>query len=79
VNVNDERREFLQEGEQKSEQRGGSGHREIRTDSLFSILVIIGEKSCKVGFVVPRGRPRYVNGIVPTAHPKVLARCEVLD
>jgi hypothetical protein len=27
-----------------------------------------------VGLVVPSGRPRYVKGMLPTLHPKVLAR-----
>lgn len=30
------------------------------------------------GLVVPKGRPRYVNGIFPTWHPKVLAKCDAL-
>lgn len=44
--------------------------------SLFSTLVIRGVKSETVGLVVPRGRPKYGNGIELTLQPKVLARCE---
>lgn len=38
-----------------------------------------GEKSPTVGLVVPRGKPKYVNGIVPIEQPKVIARCTTLS
>jgi hypothetical protein len=31
-----------------------------------------------VGLVVPRGKPRYVKGMLPTLQPKVLAKCNAL-
>jgi hypothetical protein len=38
-------------------------------ETLLSILSTNGSKSYTVGFVVPSGRPRYVNGIEATLHP----------
>lgn len=45
---------------------------------LFSTLESKGVKSVIVGLLVPKGRPRYGKGIVPTLHPTILARCKVL-
>ena len=36
-----------------------------------------GMRSCTVGFEVPMGRPRYVNGMVPTEQPKMAASSAV--
>jgi hypothetical protein len=47
--------------------------------SLLSHLVTRGRKSSILGFVRPRGRPKYVKGKLPTEQPKVVARCFVLS
>lgn len=43
-----------------------------------SHLVIIGKKSSTLGFVNPRGNPKYVKGREPTRHPNACARALVL-
>ena len=43
--------------------------------SLLSHLLTRGEKSMTLGFVNPRGRPRYVKGSLHVSQLKVLARC----
>ena len=45
-----------------------------QAESLLSIRSIMGDRSSIRGFVVPIGRPRYVNGMDPIWHPNVLAR-----
>lgn len=43
--------------------------REEQEEILLSILSMIGEKSTILGLVVPIGKPRYVNGMVPNFLP----------
>ena len=45
-------------------------------DNFLSIPHTNGMISSSVGFVVPMGRPRYVNGSDPTVQPKIWARTE---
>jgi hypothetical protein len=42
--------------------------------SLLSHFEIKGKKSITLGFVIPRGKPKYVKGIDPIEQPKVFAK-----
>jgi hypothetical protein len=42
--------------------------------SLLSHLEIKGKKSTTFGFVVLKGRPKYVKGIDPIEQPRVFAK-----
>ena len=42
-------------------------------DRRLSTRQTRGMSSCMVSLVVPMGMPRYVKGIFPTVHPKILA------
>ena len=42
-------------------------------ESLRSTRQTRGNKSSTDGLVVPIGKPRYVKGIFPTTHPKIVA------
>ena len=50
--------------------------KERAVDSFLSTGQTIGMSSSRVGFVVPKGRPRYVKGRDPTVQPKICARAE---
>ena len=41
--------------------------------SLRSTELTVGIRSWMEGLLVPRGRPRYVNGMLPILHSKILA------
>ena len=47
--------------------------RESVEDKLLSTELTRGIRSCMVGRDVPKGSPRYVNGMVPIVHPKIEA------
>jgi hypothetical protein len=48
--------------------------RDEMPDSFLSSLDTSGIKSATEGLVVPKGKPRYVNGRLSTLHPKMFAR-----
>ena len=52
---------------------------EAAEESLRSIDATSGMRSVIVGLVVPMGNPRYVNGMVPIAHPKTSTNRTVLS
>jgi hypothetical protein len=45
-----------------------------QADNFLSTLSIRGANSSILGFVVPRGKPRYVKGKDPIWQPRVLAK-----
>ena len=48
--------------------------KDIAAMIFLSALQINGVRSCTEGQVVPKGSPRYVNGMEPTEQPKRSAR-----